>query len=43
MKLEAGEYPLMILGQIRWFVATKLPAGEGCRRRWTRCSGRTSP
>ena len=25
MKFDAGEYPPMILGQIRWFVATKLP------------------
>lgn len=24
MKLEAGEFPPMILGQVRWFVATKL-------------------
>jgi DNA polymerase-3 subunit delta len=25
LKVDAGEYPPMILGQIRWFVATKLP------------------
>ena len=25
MKFDAGEYPPMILGQLRWFVATKLP------------------
>lgn len=25
MKLDAGEFPPMILGQVRWFVATKLP------------------
>ena len=28
MKFDAGEYPPMILGQIRWFVATKLPPGR---------------
>jgi DNA polymerase-3 subunit delta len=25
LKIDAGEYPPMILGQLRWFVATKLP------------------
>ena len=25
MKLDAGEFPPMILGQVRWYVATKLP------------------
>jgi hypothetical protein len=24
MKLDAGEFPPMILGQVRWFVTTKL-------------------
>jgi len=28
MKIDAGEQPLMILGQIRWCVATKLPPGR---------------
>jgi len=42
MKIDAGEYPPMILGQIRWFVANKMePAGF--RRPSTPCSGRTSP
>ena len=42
LKIDAGEYPPMILGQVRWFVSTKLPP-SACRRPSTRCCGRTSP
>jgi DNA polymerase-3 subunit delta len=28
MKMDAGEHPLMVLGQIRWCVATKIPPGR---------------
>jgi DNA polymerase III delta subunit len=41
LSLDAGTAPEQMLGQLAWFVRDRMADRGGCRRRWTRCSGRT--